>query len=166
MGKGLVSQMRKVRYAVLGLALVVLALVAMALVELVDGVERPELHKVKKQSVSYTFPGAVYSMEESTPTPKPELVSNALAVATISNYANLEATRIAKMAAAIMDMGGTYTASCESVYDTASEKVEAEYRIVWFRAPSDILHSVVKQEWYGETWGECLAKMTAWKGGE
>lgn len=110
--------------------------------------------------------------------PTPEPVSDALAVATISNYAKLEAGRMVKMAAVLMDMGGEYTARCDAVYNTVTDKTEVEYSVTWRREDSEKQQvkgdkivvtperETIERVWSGANWAECMAKMQAWKRGE
>lgn len=97
-----------------------------------------------------------------------------IAMASLSNYASLETKRIAKMAEMMMGMGGEYTARCEAVYNSVTDKVETQYSITWYRKVGQKVEDdtiVVEGErpiietWTGANWGECINKMMAWRGG-
>jgi hypothetical protein len=97
--------------------------------------------------------------------PKIEATDAQVPVASLSSYASIEATRVAKMAHLMLGLGGEFVASCESVYNTKTDKVETEYRVQWKR--DDMPDMGVDQlQWAGANWGECIGKMMAWRGGE
>jgi len=99
--------------------------------------------------------------------PVVEPVADALAIASLKDYAGLEAERMAKMAAALMGMGGTYKAICRSAYDLNADKTTLSYRIGWSRARDNTEDMEFMMGWEGASWSECIQKMLAWKqGGE
>ena len=107
------------------------------------------------------------------PAPTPESADpyrkwdgDAIAVASLSNYADVEATRIAKMAELMLGLGGMYSAECQAVYDSRIDKSWAEYRIEWTRPADAQGNTRMAQAWSGASWGECIGKMMAWRGGE
>lgn len=141
MGKGLVKEMREVRMSVVALAVMVIVLGGAMVLRHWNG-ERKDV-----------------------------------AVASLGSYASIEATRIAKMAELMLGMGGEYTAKCEAVYDSVTDKVETKYSITWYREPTaEELEAAkgaaiigrlgITETWTGATWGECIGKMMAWRGGE
>lgn len=119
-----------------------------------------------------------------TPVPKPtetptaELVDMGIPVAVLDGYADIEATRIAKMAHLMLGMGGEFTAKAELIYNSVTNQVEAKYSITWRRkgtgkglvtikgSEGEDKHAGILKEWAGANWGECIGKMMAWRGGE
>ena len=98
--------------------------------------------------------------------PVVEPVADALAIASLKDYAGLEAERMAKMAAALMGMGGVYEAECGATHRTYRDGTETSYTITWMRGKQGE-PDMTQVTWYGASWGECIQKMLAWKqGGE
>lgn len=96
--------------------------------------------------------------------PTQAINANDLATASLSAYASLEATRVAKMAEMMLGLGGTYTASCQAVYVTGGEP-RSEYAIEWRRAADASGNSAMTRTWPGAKWGECIQRMMAWRAG-
>lgn len=117
--------------------------------------------------------------ERGTPIPSPspavEPASDELISATLNNYANLEASRMAKRAAVLMGMGGTYTAECRATYKRNHDSTSTWYSITWMRGVGtkvdggviiEAEEKPITRSWGGNNWAECIQKMLAWKGGE
>ena len=158
MSKGLVSQMRDVRLAVLGLTLIVVVLGVMVLAGPVNEAEREPV-----------FETVVSEPSESAWLTEPTEPITDTALASLSSYANREATRIAKMAELMLGLGGEYTAKCEAVYNSVTDKVETEYSIRWLRDTIDHKAQeirVISETWTGDNWAECIHKMMIWRGGK
>lgn len=99
-------------------------------------------------------------------------------VASLSAYASVEATRVARMAYLMLGIGGEYSARCKSVYDSKTDKVVVKYSVSWRRLETpdtaegavisndDGSYQSVHKIWSGANWGECIRKMMIWRGGE
>lgn len=189
MSKGLAGQMRDVRLAVLGLTLMVIVLAVIMLMGKADDAERverwveaggwtdPRGTPIPKPVLEASHGGETITSEESVDFSSGHTTED-VAVASLSSYGSIEATRIAKMAELMLGMGGEYTAKCEAVYNSVTDKVETAYSITWCREEPEIKkangtmvlvspeYEKIERVWSGANWGECVGKMMAWRGGE
>jgi len=170
MGK---SRMQKLedRVAWLG-KLMVLALGLVALTGLMVLIDRINENVVETEAymIAEHVSGPDVLLSEAAPT---EPVTDALAIASLKDYAGLEAERMAKMAAALMGLGGRYTAECAAEHKPETNSAIMTYSITWYRQPNwgeeakDKADLGISKTWSGASWSECIQKMLAWKqGGE
>ncbi len=163
MGK---SRMKKLEDRVGWLGkLAVGALAVVAVLGLVMIVERGGDAKIAvRPGITVDFDSGAVVKPEPTPAP----VADALAIASLKDYAGLEAERMAKMAAVLLGLGGLYDAECSAAYwPHKNDKVAITYTITWQRGKQGDIDGPQAITWYGASWQECIKRMLAWKqGGE